>query len=60
MADGESLQMTICGRVRLRVQAGGVGTPVWLTGGLPGPRLAKNIVSYGKLKRKGFAIAYDV
>ena len=59
MADGESLRLTRVGSVRLEVLARGVATIVTLTDVYLAPRLAKNIVSYGKLESKGYALAYD-
>ena len=37
----------------------GVESTVMLTDVYLAPRLAKNIVSYGKLERKGFTLVYD-
>uniref|UniRef100_A0AAV1TRN2 Uncharacterized protein n=1 Tax=Peronospora matthiolae TaxID=2874970 RepID=A0AAV1TRN2_9STRA len=59
MADGESRQVTRCGSVRLRVLSGGVETTVRITGVFLDLCLVKNIVSYGKLEWKCFALAYD-
>uniref|UniRef100_A0AAV1UMW7 Uncharacterized protein n=1 Tax=Peronospora matthiolae TaxID=2874970 RepID=A0AAV1UMW7_9STRA len=59
MADGESLRLTRVGSVRLEVLARGLKVTVTLTKVYLAPRLAKNIVSYGKLERKGFALVYD-
>uniref|UniRef100_A0AAV1V1J0 CCHC-type domain-containing protein n=1 Tax=Peronospora matthiolae TaxID=2874970 RepID=A0AAV1V1J0_9STRA len=56
MADGESLRLTRTGSVRLKVLARGVKTIVTLTDVYLAPRLAKNIVSYGKLKSKGYGL----
>lgn len=59
MEDGESLRLTRVGSVRLEVLARGVKVTVTLTEVYIAPRLAKNIVSYGKLESKGFALVYD-
>ena len=59
MADGESLRLTRVGSVRLEVLARGAKTSVTLTEVYLAPRLAKNIVSYGRLERKGFALVFD-
>ena len=58
-AYGESLRLTMCGSVRLRVLADGVEKTVLLMVVYLAPCLAKNIVSYGKLDQKGFALTYD-
>ena len=55
-ADGESLRLTRVGNVRLEVLARGNKMDVTLTEVYLAPLLAKNIVSYGKLVRKGFAL----
>ena len=59
MADGESLRLTRVGSVRLEVLARGVKMTVTLTEVYLAPRLEKNIISYGKLESKGFALVYD-
>uniref|UniRef100_A0AAV1TRZ9 Retrovirus-related Pol polyprotein from transposon TNT 1-94-like beta-barrel domain-containing protein n=1 Tax=Peronospora matthiolae TaxID=2874970 RepID=A0AAV1TRZ9_9STRA len=59
MADGEVLRLTRAGSVRLEVLARGVKTIVTLTDVYLAPRLAKNIVSYGKLESKGYGLVYD-
>uniref|UniRef100_A0AAV1TI68 Uncharacterized protein n=1 Tax=Peronospora matthiolae TaxID=2874970 RepID=A0AAV1TI68_9STRA len=59
MADGESLHLTRVGSVRLEVLARGAEAVVTLTGVCLALRLAKNIVSYGKLANKGFALVHS-
>uniref|UniRef100_A0AAV1VI54 Integrase catalytic domain-containing protein n=2 Tax=Peronospora matthiolae TaxID=2874970 RepID=A0AAV1VI54_9STRA len=59
MADGESLHLTRVGSVRLEVLARGAEAVVTLTDVYLAPRLAKNIVSYGKLANKGFALVHS-
>uniref|UniRef100_A0AAV1T9S2 Uncharacterized protein n=1 Tax=Peronospora matthiolae TaxID=2874970 RepID=A0AAV1T9S2_9STRA len=59
MADGESLHLTRVCSVRLEVLARGAEAVVTLTGEYLAPRLAKNIVSYGKLANKGFALVHS-
>uniref|UniRef100_A0AAV1UBX1 CCHC-type domain-containing protein n=1 Tax=Peronospora matthiolae TaxID=2874970 RepID=A0AAV1UBX1_9STRA len=59
MADGESLHLTRVGSVRLEVLARGAGAVVTLTDVYLAPRLAKTIVSYGKLANKGFALVHS-
>ena len=59
MADGKTLHLTRVGSVRLEVIARGVESIVTLTDMYMAPRLEKNIVSYGKLESKGFALTYD-
>ena len=59
MADGESLHLTRVGSVRLDVLARGAEAVVTLTDVYLAPRLAKNIVSYGKLANKGFALVHS-
>uniref|UniRef100_A0AAV1TAZ2 GAG-pre-integrase domain-containing protein n=1 Tax=Peronospora matthiolae TaxID=2874970 RepID=A0AAV1TAZ2_9STRA len=59
MADGESLHLTRVGSVRLEVIARGAKAVVTLTDVYLVPRLAKNIVSYGKLANKGFALVHS-
>ena len=51
--------MTHVGSVRLEDLAHGRKMTVTLTEVYLEPRLAKNIVSYGKLESKGFALVYD-
>ena len=59
MADGESLHLMRVGSVRLEVLARGAEAVVTLTDVYLAPRLAKNIVSYGKLANKGFALVHS-
>uniref|UniRef100_A0AAV1UWD4 Retrovirus-related Pol polyprotein from transposon TNT 1-94-like beta-barrel domain-containing protein n=1 Tax=Peronospora matthiolae TaxID=2874970 RepID=A0AAV1UWD4_9STRA len=59
MADGESLHLTRAGSVRLEVFARGAEVLETLTDVYLAPRLAKNIVSYGKLANKGFALVHS-
>ena len=59
MADGESLLLTQVGSVRLKVIARGVESTVMLTDVYLAPRLAKIIISYGTLERRGFALVYE-
>lgn len=59
MADGESLHLTQVGKVRPKDVASGVENTMVLMNVYLAPRLTKNIVSYGKRKRKGFALVYD-
>uniref|UniRef100_A0AAV1TQK7 Retrovirus-related Pol polyprotein from transposon TNT 1-94-like beta-barrel domain-containing protein n=1 Tax=Peronospora matthiolae TaxID=2874970 RepID=A0AAV1TQK7_9STRA len=58
-ADSESLQLTRVGSVRLEVLARGAEAVVTLTDVYLAPRLAKNIVSYGKLANNGFALVHS-
>ena len=51
--------MTRVGSVRLKVFARGAETTVTLTEVYLAPRLSKDIVSYGKLQSRGFALVYD-
>ena len=55
MSDGESLRLTRVGNVRFEVLA----RARKMTEAYLAPRLAKNIVSYGNLRSKGFAFVYD-
>ena len=59
MADGELLRLTRVGSVRLKVLARGMKMTATLTEVYLVPRLAKKIISYGKLERKGFALLYN-
>ena len=59
MADGESLQLTCIKNMRLEVFALDMKIDVTLTEVCLAPRLTKNIVLYGKLEIKGFALVYD-
>ena len=59
MADGELLRLTRVGSVRLKVLARGMKMTATLTEVYLVPRLAKKIISYGKLESKGFALVYD-
>ena len=59
MADGESLRLTRVGSVCLEVLARGTKMTVMLTKVYLAPRLAENIVSYGNLESKGFALVCE-
>uniref|UniRef100_A0AAV1VLQ1 Uncharacterized protein n=1 Tax=Peronospora matthiolae TaxID=2874970 RepID=A0AAV1VLQ1_9STRA len=59
MVDGESLHLTRVGIVRLEVLARGADAVVTLTDVYMEPRLEKNIVQYGKLENKIFALVHD-
>lgn len=59
MADRKTVHLTQVGSVWLKVMASGVESTVMLTEVYLAPGLAKNIVSYGKLERKGFALVYN-
>ena len=58
MADGVSLQLSRCGSVRLNVTANGEEATVTHTDIYLAPRLAKNIVSYGKLEQEKLELVY--
>ena len=60
MADGKTLKLTRVGSVSLKVVARGIESTVVLTDVYVARRLSKNIVSYGKLEIKGFALVYDL
>ena len=60
IADGKTLKLKRVGSVRLKVVARGMESTVVLTDVYLARRLSKNIVSYGKLERKGFALVYDL
>uniref|UniRef100_A0AAV1SZX3 Retrovirus-related Pol polyprotein from transposon TNT 1-94-like beta-barrel domain-containing protein n=1 Tax=Peronospora matthiolae TaxID=2874970 RepID=A0AAV1SZX3_9STRA len=59
MADGESLHLTRVDSVRLEVLARGAEAVGTLTDVYLVPRLAKNIVSYGKLANKGLDLVHS-
>ena len=59
MTDGESLWLTRVENVRLGVFARCIKLIVTLNEVYLAPRLSNNIVSYGKLMRKGFSLVYD-
>ena len=57
--DDESLHLMQIDSVRLEVIARGLESTVILSDVYLALRLTKNIVSYGKLERKGFDLVYD-
>uniref|UniRef100_A0AAV1TH46 GAG-pre-integrase domain-containing protein n=1 Tax=Peronospora matthiolae TaxID=2874970 RepID=A0AAV1TH46_9STRA len=59
MADGKSPRLTKAEIVRPEVLARGAKKSMKLTEVYLAPRLAKNIVSYGKRECKWFALVYD-
>lgn len=59
LADGETIRLSRVGNVVLRVLAKGKQQTVTLTEVFLAPELARNIMSYGKLERKGFGLVYD-
>uniref|UniRef100_A0AAV1UIM3 Uncharacterized protein n=1 Tax=Peronospora matthiolae TaxID=2874970 RepID=A0AAV1UIM3_9STRA len=59
MANGVSLQLTRCGSLRLNIIATGAAVTVTLTDVYLAPILAKNIISYENIERKGFALVCD-
>ena len=59
LADGETIKLSRVGRVVLTVKAEGHERDVTLTEVYLAPDLSKNIMSYGKLERKGFGLVYD-
>uniref|UniRef100_A0AAV1UNA8 CCHC-type domain-containing protein n=1 Tax=Peronospora matthiolae TaxID=2874970 RepID=A0AAV1UNA8_9STRA len=59
LADGETVRLSRVGNVVLTVQAKGRQRNVTLKDVFLAAELARNIMSYGKLKRKGFGFVYD-
>ena len=59
LADGEIVTMLRVGSLRLTVLAKRRQQKVTLTDLYLAPELARNIMSYGKLERKVFGLAYD-
>ncbi|CAI5712621.1 unnamed protein product [Peronospora effusa] len=58
-ANGNALELTQLGSVRLRVMYEGVECVVTLTDVFLAPQLSCNILSFGKLKQKGFNSSYS-
>ena len=58
MNDGEVIKLSRVGSVVLTVTAKGRERDVTMTDVYLAPELSKNIMSYGKLGRKGFGIVY--
>uniref|UniRef100_A0AAV1U680 Polyprotein n=1 Tax=Peronospora matthiolae TaxID=2874970 RepID=A0AAV1U680_9STRA len=59
LADGEVIKLSRVGSVVLTVKAEGHERDVTLTEVYLAPDLSRNIMSYGKLERKGFGLVYD-
>ena len=59
LAGGETVRLSRVGNVVLTVLAKGRHTNVTLTDVFLATELARNIMSYGKLERKGFGLFYD-
>ena len=59
MADGQVLSLTRVGCVFLDVWVNGKAGNVKITDVYLAPRLARNILSYVRLERKGYQICYD-
>ena len=58
VADGKSLQLTMVGSVVLSVMACGRPAKISLTEVYYAPKLTRNIVSYGIIELKGYALGY--
>ena len=59
LAGGETVRLSRVGNVVLTVLAKGRQKNVTLTDVFLAPELVRNIMSYGKLERKGFDLDYD-
>ena len=59
LADGEPIKLLRVGNVVLTVVAGGQNREVTLTEVYLAPGLSRKIISYGKLEKKGFGLAYN-
>uniref|UniRef100_A0AAV1TGU4 CCHC-type domain-containing protein n=1 Tax=Peronospora matthiolae TaxID=2874970 RepID=A0AAV1TGU4_9STRA len=59
LADDEVIKLSRVGSVVLTVKAEGHERDVTLTEVYLAPDLSRNIMSYGKLERKGFGLVYD-
>ncbi|CAI5725772.1 unnamed protein product [Peronospora destructor] len=59
LADGEVIKLSRVGSVVLTVMVKGHQRDVTLTEVYLAPELSQNIMSYGKLERKGFGLVYD-
>ena len=55
---GEPVKLLLVGNVVLTVIAGGQQKDITLTEVYLAPGLSRNIISYGKLERKGFGLVY--
>ena len=59
LSDGEVIKLSRVGSAVLTMTAKGRERDVTMTEVYLAPQLSKNIMSYGKLERKGFGFVYD-